>query len=160
MRWNLGPMSLAVLAGAIFSCVEHRNATIRPALVIHVVDSTGAPVAGAHVMIMHETNPHSRLDDWWPLDTGADGTVTTSQLFREETVAPFCMHGVAVHYHFVCAGLDGRGVDLVKVEGHEVTLRLHEDYKDDCWNAQLYRFVTTNGVPLTSPLLARSREQV
>ena len=153
--------ALVLAAGAVPGCVCRRDATIRPELVIRVVDAAGKPVAGAHVMLMHQTHPYSALRDWWPMETGADGTVRATEATRSEAVAYFCMHGVTQHSYFVCAGKDGAGVEIARVRGdHQIELRLHDDYQDDCWNAHAYRAGGDLSWKLTPQELANGREKV
>jgi hypothetical protein len=137
---RLGWTILVLALGATPQCECRRDATIRPELIVRVVDTSGKPVAGATVMLMHQTMPYSGLRDWWPMQTAADGTLAITELTRNEAVAYFCMHGVTHHGFFVCAGKDGVGVEIVRVgDADTIELHLHDDYQDDCWNARAYR---------------------
>lgn len=161
MKRVLWSVALVIAAGTVPDCVCRRDATVRPELVIRVVDASGQPVAGAHVMVVHQTMPHSALRDWWPVETGADGTVAVTELSRDETIAPFCMHGVPGHGFFVCAGKPGAGVEIVRVRGErQLELRLHDDDQDDCWNRNAYRAGGNLGWTLTADELQRGREHV
>lgn len=51
MKRVLWSLALVIAAGAVPNCVCRREATIRPALMIRVVDASGQPVAGAHVIL-------------------------------------------------------------------------------------------------------------
>jgi hypothetical protein len=161
MRRVLWSLALVIAAGAVPDCVCRRDATIRPELAIHVVDASGQPVAGAHVLVVHQTMPYSVIRDWWPMETGADGTVSVTALSREEAIAPLCMHGVPGHDLFVCAGKQGAGVEIIRVrDERQLELRLHDDYQDDCWNHYAYRAGGDLGWTLTTDELTRGREHV
>ena len=147
--------------GATAECECHRDATIRPALTVRVVDMSHKPVAGATVMLMHQTMPYSALRDWWPMETGSDGTVAISELTRNERVSYFVMHGVTEHAFFVCAGKAGVGVEIVRAPAAGTSeLVLHDDYQDDCWNARAYRAGGDLGWSYTARELTEARSQV
>jgi hypothetical protein len=161
MQLRAPPRCAIALGCVVFaSACYHRNATIRPALTIRVIDPAGAPVANTQVMIMHEVSPGSEACDWWPMVTGADGTVSTTRLTRGEMVAPFVMHGVPHHAFFVCAGKQGSGVEIARVDGDKVELHLHDDYRDDCWNRNVYLGGGQLGWKLTKGELDHGRSQV
>jgi len=118
LRWIGKPVTIAIgllailLALAARGC--HRTALIRPDVTVRVVDASGTPVAAAHVMIAHGTLPYGGIQDWWPLETDANGTAKTTALSRDEEVQYFCMHGVPEHTYFACAGKEGQGVATLK----------------------------------------------
>lgn len=156
--WSLAAV---LAAGVLPDCLCRSDATIRPELTIRVVDASGQPVAGAHVMVVHQTMPHSTLRDWWSLETGVDGTVAVTELSRRETSAPLCIHGVVHHEFVVCAGRPGSGVEIVWVRGaHQIELRLHDDYQGDCWNRNAYRAGGDLGWKLTADELRSGRERI
>lgn len=148
-------------AGALTHRACVRDATIRPAMTIRVVDSSGAPVAGAHVMIAHQTFPYGGIQDWWPIETGSDGTVSTTELTRTEHTAYLCMHGVTQHDFLACAGKEGRGVEAMRVKAGAVELRLHDDYRDDCSNLNTFNSAGGDlGWKLTAAVLGQTRQHM
>jgi hypothetical protein len=107
-------------------CVWRRTVTTQPAVMVKVVDATGAPVAGAEVVVWWWSYPHTVVHERYAATAGPDGTVAFAGASKGETIAPLCMHGVPQHEHTVCVDVAGKGRGVVELErsGQTVTVTL------------------------------------
>lgn len=107
-------------------CVWRRTVTTRPAVEVTVVDATGAPVAGAEVVVWWWSYPHTMVHEKYVATAGPDGKAVFTRQSKGETIAPLCMHGVPQHEHTVCVDVPGKGHGEIELErsGEQVTVRL------------------------------------
>ncbi|MBP6628737.1 MAG: carboxypeptidase regulatory-like domain-containing protein [Kofleriaceae bacterium] len=131
-RW-LVRAGVVLGAGLLGHC--HRTVVTRPGLVVTVTDAQGAPVPGAHVMLVHWSYPYARIDHHFGGVADDTGRFRADEVREDERIAPLCMHGVPEHHYTVCAGVPGRGLAVVPWKPGEpatIALRLSGEYADEC----------------------------
>jgi hypothetical protein len=136
VRWlRRLPVLAAVLAVGFVCCTQTRRTVTQPHLVVNVRDAAGHPVPSAQVLLYYWSYPYAQVNRVTRLTTDAQGRLVLEERTENETVMPFCMHGVPEHHHTVCAA--GRtGWSQAQVEGQsELTLTLAGGtYAGECEN--------------------------
>jgi hypothetical protein len=135
---------VAVFCAPLTFCVRHRTIVTQPAIEVHVTDASGAPVAGAEVVVLWWSYPYGRLEEAFRFTTDAQGALVTTEATKSERIAPFCMHGVKQHEYHVCAGAPGQGWKAVPIEARgtaPLTLQLPGGtYAGECADLDAARF--------------------
>lgn len=97
-------IALAVLSG----CIPMRKTFVmRPEATVRVVDSDGAPITSASVVLVRNKYPYGSRDARWSAKTDAKGEVSFSREEETQTVYPLMMHGVPGYGFVVCADAPG-----------------------------------------------------
>lgn len=144
---------IVALGLGLAACIP-RTIVTQPALRVTVVDSAGAPVPGAEVVVHWWSAPYGRLEQSFPFVADAAGTVAAPKRTRRETVAPLCMHGVPAHHYRLCAGAAGSGfteTEIDPVSGGSLTITLPGGtYAGECRSWQrLLRAPATAATPVS-----------
>jgi hypothetical protein len=126
-----GAIVIVVAAGAVADCTKTRAVIERPGLTVRVVDASGAPIAGASVVVSHWSLPHRKLHRAEVFTADAGGQIVTVREDGEETIAPLCMHGVPSHGYTVCAAGPNGLAAVNWNDGDATTIELRLDPSRD-----------------------------